>query len=177
MTALLLSLTACTLIVDTPWSEPVEAIEVVKSSYAPYSYVHTNPPDELMLPPNLIRSTIDNPSYYDEKELEAYADALVAYHGYLERYIGSMEGSDGKSMVSVGNERCLSELRVLLVIAQPPIRPQPPTYSNVEKSTGSSLMVTYLNDLDHWIESLEEHHGKASRDYNRHLKKLRNVCK
>jgi hypothetical protein len=173
---LTLFLTGCTLKLDMPWTEDKVVTKVTMDSYAPYSYVHTNPPDNLLPPPNIIRSTKDRPSYYDEKELEAYADSLVEYHGYLERYIGSMEDRDGKAMISVDNEKCLQELLTLINITSPPARPQPPTYSNVEKATGSSLMVTYLNDLDRWIEELEKHHQSATYKYNDHMYKLKEVC-
>lgn len=175
MVIAILASTSCTLKIEKPWQEEV-ATAKKPESYAPYRYVHTNPPDKLLPPPVIIRGSANIPSYYDERELKAYSDALVAYHGYLERYIGAMEGVDGKALVKMNNEDCRIAVATIVVIPELPIRPTPPSFTAMEKSTDASLMVDYLNDLDRWIESLEDHHDNAVSIYNKQLKKIKNTC-
>ena len=150
--------------------------ELGKNSYIPYQYVHTNPPDKLLPPPTFIHSEAGEYTYYNENELEAYADSLVEYHSYLERYIGSMEGSDGKTLISMGGERCKMELESLQPIAAPPKRPIPPNYSSVAKAEGTGLMVKYLTDVDIWIEALEKHHADSVKKFNSKINRLKIAC-
>lgn len=179
-TILLLTLTLLTSCASTP--EKPEGTtnakdgELGNQSYIPYQYVHTNPPDKILPPPTFITAENGEYTYYNENELVAYADALVEYHRYLERYIGSMEGSDGKPLVDIGGSACLDELRKVTILEPPPRRPIPPTYSSVEKAEGSDLMVNYLNEVDRWIESLEQHHQDSVKEFNQRLTRLKTVC-
>ena len=150
--------------------------ELGNDSYIPYQYVHTNPPDKLLPPPSLIYSKKGEYTYYNENELEAFADALVEYHSYLERYIGSMEGRDGKTLVDVGTERCEVELDSITLEVSVPKRPIAPNYSDVATAEGTTLAVRYLNDVDNWIETLESHHTTTVKDIKIRLRKLKSVC-
>lgn len=179
-TIIIIMLTLLTACVSTP-DEATGTIntkdgELGQESYIPYHYVHTNPPNPLLPPPTFIHSKNGEYTYYDANELEAYADALVAYHRYLERYIGSMEGGDGKPIVTIGAGKCLAELSKVTLLKAPPKRPVPPSFSSVEKSEGSSLMVKHLNEIDRWIEDLESHHADTVDEFNLRLRRIKAVC-
>ena len=171
-----LALTSCVTTDEILGTDNTKDKELGNSSYIPYQYIHTNPPDKLLPSPTFIHSAKGEYTYYKEKELEAYADALMEYHGYLERYIRSLEGSDGKPLVTIGRERCLIELARVTVITPPPNRPIPPTYSSVEKSEGTDLMISYLNEVDKWIENLEKHNSDSVRQFNKHITSIKEVC-
>lgn len=173
---MLLTLTSCVTTYATKGQDNTIDKELGQTSYIPYQYVHTNPPDKLLPPPTFIHSEAGEYTYYNENELEAYADSLVEYHSYLERYIGSMEGSDGKTLISVGGERCMMELESITPIAAPPRRPIPPNYSSVEKAEGTGLMVKYLGEVDRWIEDLEKHHAESVKKFNGKIARLKVAC-
>lgn len=174
MLLLMIPLMSCTVSVDSPWK--VEEEVTPRTSYILYDYVHTNPPGEVLKPPILLTSNSDYVSPYDENEMEAYAAALIAYHSYLVRYINAMEGSNGETIITLGNQGCVEAITDIPHIGIPPKKPSLPTITTIEKSKGSSLIVEYLGDVDKWLEDTEDYYGDALKVYNRKIEFIAANC-
>lgn len=171
---LTIPLMSCTVSVTPPWK--VEEEETPRTSYVLYDYVHTNPPGEVLAPPILLTSNGTYTSPYNENEMEAYAAALISYHSYLVRYINAMEGSNGETIVTLGNQRCAEAITDIPHLGPPPKKPSLPTITTIEKSKGSTLIVEYLGDVDKWLEDTEDYYGDALKVYNSNLATIAANC-